>query len=185
MRHAIKLVLFFALLSIPFVVTPSASALDLCDAPECQPPPAEQNSPFEFQLVAEEGCLPYRFSMSSGSPPPGMTVTQDGKLEGTPTEAGNFDFYVALDDNGGPQNPNCLIPSTQSQGHIKVTGIPDLYVATTTVPAAIAGKPYSATLQPANIEVGWPLVWDITAGYAPAGALPLGGRRHLRHADRS
>ena len=170
------LALLVVLLCAPLVLTPSASALDLCDAPECQPPPAEQGSPFEFQLVAEEGCLPYRFSMSAGALPPGLGLTTDGKLEGTPTEAGQFDFYVALDDNGGPQNPNCLVPSKQSQGHIKVTVLPDLAVATTSLPGGAVGRPYSSTLEAANLEVGWRVVWDVTQGSLPAGlSLSEGG----------
>jgi hypothetical protein len=167
--RVVRIVVLLALLALPLAVTPSASALDLCDAPECQPPPVEQNSPFEFQLVADEGCVPYRFSLSSGSLPPGVSLTEDGKLEGTPTQAGMFDFYVALDDNSGPTNPACLILSKESQGHIRLTVLPDLYVATTSVPAAVAGRPYSVTLEAANPEVGWPLLWDVTAGTLPAG----------------
>ena len=70
----VRIVFALALLSLPLVVTPSASALDICDAAECQPPPAEQNSPYEFAFEAEEGCVPYRFSYSSGTVPPGLTV---------------------------------------------------------------------------------------------------------------
>ena len=167
--RALRIVIVFVLLAFPLAVTPSASALDLCDAHECQPPPVEQNSPFVFQLEADEGCLPYHFSLSSGSLPPGVSLAEDGKLEGTPTQAGMFDFYVALNDNGGPTNPACLIPGKQSQGHIFLTVLPDLYVATTSVPTAVAGQPYSVTLQPGNPEAGWPLVWDVTAGTLPAG----------------
>ena len=100
---------------LALVVTPSASALDICDAAECQPPPAEQNSPYEFAFDADEGCVPYRFSYSSGTVPPGLTVTAAGKLTGTPTEAGTFDFYIALDDASGPQNPARIYPSKESQ----------------------------------------------------------------------
>jgi hypothetical protein len=119
--------------------------------------------------VAEEGCLPYHFSLSSGSLPPGIRVTEDGKLAGTPTEAGTFDFYVALDDASGPQNPACLVPSTQSQGHIRLVVLPDLYVATTSLPGGVASRPYSTTLEAANPEAGWPLRWDVTQGALPAG----------------
>jgi len=110
-----RLVLFLALLSLPLVVTPSASALDLCAEPQCQPPPAEQNSPYEFTFDAKEGCLPYTFTYLNGTVPPGLAIAADGRLTGTPTEAGDFQFWVALDDNGGPQNPACPRKSPQSQ----------------------------------------------------------------------
>jgi len=165
----IRFALLLAVLSLPLVVAPRASALDMCDEADCQPPPAEQNSPYEFKFVAEEGCLPYRFSFSSGTLPPGLAVTADGRLVGTPTEAGTFDFYVALDDASGPQNPNCLVPSTQSQGHFRLVVLPDLYVATTSLPPAVAGRPYSTTFQAANPEAGWPLLWHVTEASLPSG----------------
>jgi large repetitive protein len=165
----IRLVFLFALLALPFVVTPSASALDLCNEPHCQPPPAEQNTPYEWQIEAEEGCLPYFFKHANGTLPAGMEITTDGKLRGTPTQAGDFSFWVHLDDNGGPHNPACLIKGTQSQALFILRVMPDLAVTTESLPVAAPGQPYSAQLQFSNPEVGWPVIWDITAGSLPQG----------------
>jgi hypothetical protein len=146
----------------------SAKALDICEE-GCQPPPAEQGTPYEFAFEAEEGCVPYRFSHLNGTVPPGLVITQDGKLTGTPTEAGTFDFWVGLDDNGGPSNPACLVPAPQSQGHYFLTVLPDLAVTTESLPAAVTGEPYSVQLQFSNPEFGWPVIWDITQGALPTG----------------
>jgi hypothetical protein len=158
----LRLAVLTALVALPFVLTPGASALDLCGEPQCQPPPAEQNSPYEFRFQADEGCVPYRFKYINGTVPPGLRVTEDGRLTGTPTEAGEFQFWVALDDS-----IDCM--SKQSQAQFFITVLPDLYVATTLLAPAVAGNPYSATLDAANAEVGWPLLWDITQGSLPAG----------------
>lgn len=153
-----------------FAVTgPAANALDLCEEPHCQPPPAEQNTPYEWEFEAEEGCLPYTFKHTNGALPQGLEVTQDGKLRGTPTQAGNFEFWVALNDNGGPENPACLIKGTESQAHFFMFVMPDLAVKTTSLPSATPGRSYSVQLEFTNPEVGWPVIWDITRGSLPAG----------------
>jgi len=145
----------------------SASALDL--EVDVQPPPGEVGTPYTFQFQGEEGCLPYRFSYLNGTVPPGLRITQDGKLTGTPTEAGTFSFWVALDDNAGPDNPFCLIPSVQSQGEFTMIVLPDLAVGTTALPRATPGQAYTTTLTATHTEVGWPLVWDLTQGTLPQG----------------
>jgi large repetitive protein len=160
-RIVILVVLVLAVTALP------ASALDL--EVDVKPPPGEVGTPYEFQFFGEEGCLPYRFSFLNGTLPPGLHITVDGKLTGTPTLAGSFSFWVALDDNGGPTNPFCLNPSVQSQGEFTMIVMPDLAVKTTSLPAATPGRPYSAQLEFTNPEAGWPVVWDITQGALPAG----------------
>jgi hypothetical protein len=145
----------------------SASALDL--EVDRQPPPGEVGTPYEFEFEGEEGCLPYRFSYLNGSLPPGLRITEDGRLTGTPTEAGTFTFWVALDDNSGPDNPLCLDPSVQSQGEFTMVVLPDLGVGTSALPRAVPGQPYSYALSATNVELGWPLLWDVAQGTLPAG----------------
>jgi hypothetical protein len=162
-----RIVLIMCLLALPFALTSSAAALDL--EVDFQPPPGEAGTPYEFAFVAEEGCLPYRFSFLNGTLPPGLRITVDGKLTGTPTEAGTFSFWVGLNDNAGPDNPYCLIPSVQSQAEFTMVVLPDLAVTTETLPTATPGRPYSFQLQFSNPEVGWPVIWDIVEGALPAG----------------
>lgn len=167
--RAARIALFAAVLSLPLFFAAGASALDLCEEPHCQPPPAEQNTPYEWEFEAEEGCLPYTFKHTNGALPPGLEVTVDGKLEGTPTQAGNFEFWVSLNDNGGPGNPACQIKGIESQAHFFMHVRPDLAVTTESLPVAAPGKPYTAQLQFSNPEAGWPVTWTIVAGSLPAG----------------
>ena len=164
----IRVALLFALLACPLVVASSAGALDLCEQ-ECQPPEGEQNTPYEWAFEGEEGCVPYRYTYLNGTVPPGLKVTANGLLTGTPTDAGTFDFWVGLDDNSGPQNPACPEASMQSQAHFFVTILRDLAVTTTSLPLATPGSPYSTQLQFSNPEAGWPVIWDIVQGSLPLG----------------
>ena len=162
----LRIVVFLCLLMLPFVLTSSAGALDLCvEGPKCTPPPGEQNTPYEFQFSGEEGCeQSYTFTYQNGTLPPGLSLAPSGLLSGTPTEAGTFQFWVALDDF-----PGCPGSSPQSQGHFFMTILPDLAVTTMSLPRATPGQAYSAQLTFSNPEAGWPVSWDITQGSLPKG----------------
>lgn len=64
-------------------------------------PDAATGSPYQHQLKAEGGIGPYHFQLV-GSPPPGLSLTTDGVLAGTPTTGGPVAFDVAVTDS----NPN-------------------------------------------------------------------------------
>ena len=164
-----RIALFVVVLSLPLFFAGGASALDLCEEPHCQPPPGEQNTFYEWEFEAEEGCIPYFFKHIRGALPEGLEVTDDGELEGTPKQAGNFEFWVTLNDNGGPHNPACIYKGAESQAHFFLTIIPDLAVTTESLPAGVPGQAYSAQLTFSNPEPGWPVTWDITGGSLPAG----------------
>jgi Putative Ig domain len=167
--RAFRIALFALVLSLPLFFAAGASALDLCEEPHCQPPPGEQNTFYQWEFEAEEGCVPYFFKHVNGALPAGLEVTDDGELEGTPTEAGNFDFWVTLNDNGGPHNPACIYKGAESQAHFFLTILPDLAVTTETLPVARPGQPYSVQLQFSNPEAGWPVKWQVLEGALPAG----------------
>ena len=47
------------------------------------------------------GTLPYRYAVTDGSVPPGLTLNDSGGLSGTPTQAGSFSFTVQVTDATG------------------------------------------------------------------------------------
>ena len=64
--------------------------------------PAVINTPYNQQLTGSGGTAPYVFSLKSGSPPPGITLSPDGLLSGTPTLIGTSNFTVqAVDGYNG------------------------------------------------------------------------------------
>ncbi|MEP6752600.1 MAG: putative Ig domain-containing protein [Candidatus Dormiibacterota bacterium] len=52
-------------------------------------------------LVAAGGVKPYKWSISSGALPAGVTLSSKGAATGTPTTPGTFPFVVRVDDAGG------------------------------------------------------------------------------------
>ena len=62
---------------------------------------AQQAQPYALSLPVTGGSAPYQFSVVAGALPPGMTLSSDGQLNGTPTAAGDFDFTVAVRDAQG------------------------------------------------------------------------------------
>jgi hypothetical protein len=141
----------------------SAFALDI--VVDKQPPVGEVNSPYEFEFEGEEGCENSWFTRHvHGTLPPGLQVTRDLKLVGTPTEAGDFTFWVELADEG------CPVVSDPSQGEFRMTVLPDLYVKTESVPPATIGSPYTTTLEHAGYDGGYDAPrWLIKEGALPDG----------------
>jgi len=54
-------------------------------------------------FTAQGGQTPYTWSLVPGSPalPPGLFLSSNGTLSGTPTQEGTFDFTIMLTDGGG------------------------------------------------------------------------------------
>jgi len=53
---------------------------------------------YHAALHATGGMLPYTWSLSSGSLPPGLALSKNGTVSGTPTTKGTFTFAVAVND---------------------------------------------------------------------------------------
>jgi large repetitive protein len=161
-RLARLVALLAALVALASVLTTStASALDIHT--EVSLPDGEVGVPYEFQFTGEEGCQPYNFSHKSGTLPPGLTIQRDGKLVGTPTQAGTFVFWVELDD--GVPGGACHSP-VPSQGEYSVFIAPRVEITATTLPGAKAGRPYTAAVTATG---GGSLQWTVTEGALPSG----------------
>lgn len=59
--------------------------------------PAYLNEDYTFDFVVEGGLAPYNFEVREGRLPPGLTL-ENGTINGTPTERGNFDFSLQVSD---------------------------------------------------------------------------------------
>ncbi len=65
-------------------------------------PKALTGDPYQFLLQARGGITPFRWRVSSGSLPAGITLRPDGLLDGVAREPGEFRFVVTVSDSGVP-----------------------------------------------------------------------------------
>jgi hypothetical protein len=82
-------------------------------------PGAVVSAPLSDAFVATGGTAPYSWSIQSGVLPPGVTLSTEGALSGTPTTVGIWTFAVAVVDGGVPQQSasqvyNLLVADTGS-----------------------------------------------------------------------
>lgn len=57
---------------------------------------------FSVQLTAEGGTTPYNWAITTGSLPPGISLSPSGLISGTPTALGSYAFYYTVTDSAVP-----------------------------------------------------------------------------------
>ena len=128
-------------------------------------PAAISGAPYSQSLLASGGTSPYTFSVSSGTLPPGLTLSSSGAssalLAGTLTTPGNFTFTVTTTDAAG-----CFVSRVYSIV-VGPAACPTILLSPATLPAAIAGTPYSQNL---NASGGTsPYTFSVSSGTLPPG----------------
>ena len=108
------------------------------------------------------GCA--RFSVSSGTLPPGLSVSDEGIISGTPTQAGSFDFYLTVTYD---KPTYCKSPS-DDRFIININPAkPRLIVSTASLPDANINQAYTAPALTAS--GGTVSSWTLAAGTLPPG----------------
>jgi large repetitive protein len=109
------------------------------------------------------------FSVSSGSFPPGLSVSSEGTISGTPTAAGRYDFYLTVRYDKGP---GCGKTPSDDRFVINVNPqVQRLIVATSGLPDATINQAYTAPALSAS--GGTVSSWSLASGTLPTG-LTLG-----------
>lgn len=111
------------------------------------------NAAYSQTFETSGGTAPYSYTVTSGTLPPGLSLTTGGVLSGTPTAAGTFNFTFYVTDSstgGGPYS------------------IPGVYEVTIDSAAPIA-NPVSATV--AYGSGANPITLDLTGGAADSVAV--------------
>ncbi len=62
-------------------------------------PGAMLGVPYTFSLAATGGTPAYSWSLAAGTLPPGLTLSTDGTISGTPSAGGSFNFTVRVSDS--------------------------------------------------------------------------------------
>jgi hypothetical protein len=63
------------------------------------PPAGAVSLPYSFTFTASSTATPLVWRVSAGTPPPGLALSQDGILSGTPTAAGTSSFTLIAEDS--------------------------------------------------------------------------------------
>ncbi len=130
----------------------------------CPLPAATFGTPYRQSLQAFGGTPPFRWSLEPdpGVVLPGLSLTTDGVLSGTPNVTGSFDFTLKLigkgDDGDEVVVKRCNVTVAPQQ--LAIAGACPL-------PDATTGVPYSASMQVRGGSA--PYSWWVSDGALPAG----------------
>jgi hypothetical protein len=134
-------------------------------------PQAAVGVPFSHAQVVDGGMRPYSFS--AVGLPPGLTISKEGTITGTPEKAGSYSGTVTVVDHAGN--------SLKLAYDLKVEAIGILPLV---LPYAEAGKGYSQQFTATGGRP--PYTWSVVDGSAcldqvqrPAGAIPENGTEVL------
>jgi hypothetical protein len=120
------------------------------------PPAAWTNTVYLDTLTESGGTAPFTWSLASGSPPAGISLSPDGNLTGTPTATGTSSFTVNVTDANSQS-------ATEAATITVGTGV----TASGTPPRADVNKPYSFALTATGGTA--PYTWSLNSGILPAG----------------
>jgi hypothetical protein len=163
-----------ATVAVALVVVPSALATRFTDDSYFVPR-GEVGRPYSHWFHGDGGCgpgLPYQFRVLSGDLPPGLSLTKEGHLGGTPTTPGSFSFWVELSDQNPPTADWCVPKQAEREFTVVVGGnaaepaLPPLSITTASAPAGVVGSAYSLSLQASG---GGSQSWTVAAGTLPPG----------------
>ncbi|MGH9627171.1 MAG: putative Ig domain-containing protein, partial [Bryobacteraceae bacterium] len=136
-------------------------------------PPGLVGQPYSVQLQASGGFPPYTWTRTGGSLPPGLNLSSEGLIAGSPSAPGTFAFTVRVDElsevstfssasGGGPRQQS-------ASGTFTIQVSPAFTITTSSMPDATVGVAYTLSLAASGGQP--PYVWSLAAG---AGAFPPG-----------
>lgn len=124
----------------------------------------DRDSPSDFDRGADIDCATYQ--VSSGAFPPGLSISDEGLISGTLTQAGHFDFYLTV----GYRKTSLCPGKTPSDDRFVINvnpGAPKPTIATASLPDANINQAYTS---PPLAASGAPVnSWSLASGTLPDG----------------
>ncbi|WP_338873119.1 putative Ig domain-containing protein [Myxococcus stipitatus] len=119
-------------------------------------PDATQGSAYNQALTATGGMGARTWTLATGALPPGLTLSAQGTLSGTPTSTGPSSFSVRVTDVNGRNDSRTF--SLDVSAPLTITNLPADGYAT---------APYNTTLTASGGRL--PFTWSLAAGGLPSG----------------
>ncbi|HWB32277.1 MAG TPA: putative Ig domain-containing protein [Acidobacteriaceae bacterium] len=117
-------------------------------------------SAYSQTLLATGGTTPYKWVISSGQLPAGLTLSTTGVISGTTSIGGTATFTATVTDSSNPiQSASVAMNLTVVSSALSITS--------TALAGAKAGSPYSQALQVSGGTA--PYVWTVLSGQLPPG----------------
>lgn len=165
----------FLISLLALVVVPSALALRFTDE-SFMTPVGITGQPYQHKFEGAAGCgpdpnvpgsgLPYQFRILSGTLPPGLSLAKNGLVSGTPTQAGEWSFWVELSDEDPPSASWCVPKKAERQFTIKINAGLNIQQNSLSPKTTFLSEPYSFQLTAAGASAP---TWSIQSGSLPPG----------------
>jgi hypothetical protein len=128
-------------------------------------PAGKKSTKYSAILTATGGSPAYKWSLSSGKLPAGVTFASTGILSGTPSVTGTFPLGFTVKDS----SDHALTKSASLSMVVATASATEspLSITTRALPASTTGIKYSASLQAAGGKPSYS--WSITSGKLPTG----------------
>ncbi len=144
-----------------FTLTVAAPTLTLTPASTTFNP--TYGAAYSQAFSASGGAGPYTYAVTSGSLPPGLTLSA-GTVSGAPTQPGNYVVQITATDAG---TTGTGAPFTVQQSYTFNVPTPTILVGPATLANPVAGTAYAQTLTASGGAA--PYGFAVTAGSLPAG----------------
>lgn len=126
-------------------------------------PTAVYGASYDYTLTAAGGLPPVSWTLDSGNLPAGIMLGLDGRLFGTPAQAGRFRFVVEARDAGSgssaARDRNSFELVVQADAGFRIT--------TAALPPAVVGVDFSTVIETEGGEA--PILWAVVEGRIPDG----------------
>jgi putative Ig domain-containing protein len=163
---------------VALVVVPTALAIRFTDE-SYNMPTGVVGQGYSKQFDGAGGCgpaLPYQYTMIGGNLPPGLSLSFQGLISGTPANAGSWSFWVNLSDQNPPSASWCAPAEAQREFTITVIGgaappppppaALSISQGALTPKATVLNAPYSFQF---SAQGGGTQTWSLQSGSLPAG----------------
>ncbi len=140
-------------------------------------PAAHIGQPYSLQLRALYGCDTYRWEITNGGLPAGLSMSKSGLVTGTPTSSGGTQPWITVHDlTAAEGGPSWCGGDNKSERQFVFSASPGLSIQNQSVPGGTIGQPYSQTLTALSVvslnpTQGSPAsaTWSIQSGSPPPG----------------